>query len=56
MQVELVTDALSRMPRLDDTEAYDCNDGISCAAENETLALQPPFALDLGKVSKKTKK
>ena len=54
----LFSDALSRMPRLDDVEAYDCNNNVACtqfcyAVKNETPGSQPPFALDLNNIANK---
>ena len=54
----LFVTALSIMTRLDDLEAYDCNNNIDCttfcqASENKIPVSQPPFALDLGNISNK---
>ena len=54
----LFADALSRTPRLDDVEAYDCNNKIACtkicfAVKHEIPSSQPTFALDLEHISNK---
>ena len=48
----LFADALSRMPLLDDTDAYDCDNKIPCAKfhfaiDNETSASKQNLTLDL---------
>ena len=54
----LFADALSRIPRLDDVEIYDCNNNIACtkccyAVNNEIPFSQPLFALDLEHIDNK---
>ena len=51
------TNTLSRIPRLDDIEAYDCENIIPCTHLCYTLDhvipdVEPPFALDLVKIAK----
>ena len=50
--INLLSDSLSREPRLDDIEACECNNKnpcakFCCAMDNEMPSSQPPFSLDL---------
>ena len=52
----LFSDALLRIPRLDDIDAYDCDNKITCAKfyfamYNENPASKKPFALCLANIS-----